>query len=176
MKKLLSLLLFLPLLAFGCVTATQTSIQKDGILPDFAYVVGKSETGTLQFSQSENQYTYSRNTFTLYGGDRYDVNKVPTGYYYAREVRAGRGTLSAGGQAIFTVYLEPGKVTYIGDIGVIVPDATHNPFNIMRNTAQQVNFTKSVQDNSSVAKAAIKAKYPELAGRLDSIFVYNPAQ
>jgi hypothetical protein len=181
MKKRLFLLSMIVALISGCVTATQTSIKTDGILYDFAYVVGKGGGIIFKHSSIANAYlAYDKNKiFSVYDG-RYEVHKVLPGAYVATDVQAGRGTLSANGQPLLRIFLESGKITYIGDISFTVSGGSAPPPpgmpDLSAGIRQSVSFTKQVQNNSEAVKKAIREEYPELAAELDAIFVYSPVQ
>lgn len=185
-KRALLLLLVAITLLSGCVTATQTSIRNDGIMQSHAYVVGKGGNGqsfTFREAGVGPYNNYSPGKIFFISGGSYEIKKVLPGTYYAAEMSTSassrRSTVSAGGQPLLTVFLEPGKITYIGDVSLIVSDSPALPGpgmpDLHAGTMRSVSFTKDIQDNSEAAKDAIRKNYPELAQELDAIFVYRPA-
>lgn len=185
MKKSLLILLAAITLISGCVTATQTSIRTDGIMQDYAYVVGKSGGQSFQFRLvGEGQYSYNNDKLFFVDSGAYRLKKVIPGTYHATEMSANSpsrsGRLSAGGQPLLSVFLEPGKITYVGDIRLIVSGSAPAPApgmpDLYAGTQRSVTFTKEVQDNSDAVKSVIRKQHPELAGNLDTFFVYRPAQ
>ncbi len=180
MKKTLLLLIAAALIS-GCVTATESSLKNEGVLPSFAYVIGKSPAQTFYFQRSgESQYSYSHDkTFNLAPGE-YTLRKIQPGVYYATSASTHRSTLSNNGMPLFTVNLEAGKITYVGDISIGVSGAATPPPpgmpDLYAGVQQRVTTNKEVKNDSEAAKKFVKERIPELAENLDSIFVYRPAQ
>lgn len=182
MKKPFLSLLVVAALVSGCVTAMRQGIIDKGIENTYAYVIGRGggdQRFTFRSSEDSNKYTSSPGkSFSI--RPFYELHKVVPGSYYATAGGDSRSTLSSPGQPLFSVFLEAGKITYIGELRVVISDAPSPPPPGMRDVtaglSQQVSFRKEVQNNSEAAKSNLLRDYPELAGKLDAAFVYRPAQ
>lgn len=102
----------------------------------------------------------------------YKVQKVNPGLYgiYHIDVPYNRYVNRKDGKPFATVYLEAGKITYLGDIGVSFAGGIPGS---MATSASPIIRTA---DNSQAAKKAILKNHPELAGKLDSVFVFKLVQ
>jgi hypothetical protein len=181
MKKRFSLLVVAALVS-GCVTATRQGIMDKGIENSYAYVIGKGggrQHFDFRSSEEANKYFPSHDR-AFSARPYYELHKVVPGFYYATSGGDYRSTLSSPGQPLFKVVLEPGKITYIGELYVIISGARSPPPpgmpDVMAGLSQQVSFGKEVRNDSEAAKSYLLKNYPELAGKLDAAFVYRPAQ
>lgn len=129
----------------------------------FAYVAGKYGVGFQDIKFERVGDSNDANMIRLTSDEDYPIYKVMPGRYIATTMTDGAGVFT-GKFAEFTA--EAGKVTYIGDISL--------PYGY--SSASTIRAALQVTNNSAKAKSAIKSKYPGLSARLDSIFVYAPAQ
>ena len=185
MKKALFFLLAIVALISGCA-ATNIVSRDEGLNDSFAYVLGRMASGqSIDFSRKDSQDPYDKdNRFSVYYF--YMIQKVSPGRYTASSatLSGNRQLSNKNNTSLATVDLEPGKITYIGDIefrvnsfsgpGYVPAGVPGFPQGL--GGTQSANVTMDVKNNSEAAKNAVRKNFPGLAKELDAIFVYKPTR
>lgn len=189
MRKTLIALMAVVLFISGCIA--NMAGRNDVMERSFAYVVCGTASGqSLEFtldgkSEGFDEHNYFSSSTIGY----YTVYKVYPGRYTAPavELSGDRKLSNSSRQPMATVYLEAGKLTYVGDITFDISGAkaihprqgTPGMASALNSNAwhnQSVRVRMDVQNNSEAVKNAIRKGYPGLAQELDTLFVYRQAQ
>ena len=187
MKKALFFLLAIVALISGCAAASTVS-RDENLDSSFAYVTGRMASGqSIHFSLNGSPNIFdSHHSFIVSDYAIYPLTKVYPGRYTASSATlSGDRRLSNNNLTpLATVDLEPGKITYIGDIDFRV-NSVSGPgyvpagvpgFPLGVGGRQSANVSMDVKNNSEAAKNAVRKNFPGLAKELDAIFVYKPTR
>ncbi|CAK7068018.1 MAG: hypothetical protein DELT_01738 [Desulfovibrio sp.] len=182
MKNIRFLLLVFVIFLFGCASSGQI-IKEEGILNQYAYVTGRYLVSwqNLGFSQVGGE----GDTFSISNSDSYGIIKARPGRYivtYAA-LSSNSSLMGSKDRPLAVVYLEPGKITYIGDMFfrtnasrlAAIPAGVPG-FPQGAGGSQRVAAMMHTKDNTKAVKEAILKEHPELAQKLNALFVYKPAK
>ncbi|MDL2290733.1 hypothetical protein LJC09_01330 [Desulfovibrio sp. OttesenSCG-928-F20] len=174
MKRAFSLL-FIALLVTSCAAIGTTKVTRTDTLDEnWAYVTGKygASHKPLVFAlNGEAGFLDESSRFALKDDNDYHVRKVKPGRYWFTSAPIGDNKkLEKGGEALGTVDLEAGKVTYVGDISFSWPTGSSGKH------PDDVPSKLVVRGDSMKVKNMIKDRYPDFAQNLDKTFVYKPVR